>query len=403
MNSDIQVIQDALGSNFSMQFRALVTILVVLLIMIAVSPILTGVTFAGVLILLLVTKFFMSAMQSAQRKIQTAKENMTQVSLESFQNIRTVKAFAAEETEIASYGTANKTVFYKGLQKQLLNSLFGSVTQLIMYGGMALVILTATWLIQNGMISIGNVVSFLFYQQIMNWNFMMISWVLTNLASMIGGTSKVREIMDYVPAINTEGGNTLAQQEVTTLEVRDVKFRYPTKPDVQVLKGVSFTVSSERPRVVALCGTSGCGKSSIISLVERFYDPEEGQILYNGHDIRELDPRWYHQQVAIVQQEPILFSGTIRENVLYGMDVGGKEEEELVAMMDGACKGANAYDFIHDKDSFPDVYETVVGERGIKLSGGQKQRIAVARALIRKPKLLLLDEATSALDAESEH
>jgi len=110
----------------------------------------------------------------------------------------------------------------------------------------------------------------------MNWNFMMISWVLTNLASMIGGTSKIREIMDHQPSINTEGGNTLEEQEVTTLEVRDVKFHYPSKPDIQVLKGVSFTVSSDRPRVVALCGTSGCGKSSIISLVERFYDPHEG-------------------------------------------------------------------------------------------------------------------------------
>lgn len=209
--------------------------------------------------------------------------------------------------------------------------------------------------------------------------------------------------MDHIPEINTEGGNTLEQQETTTLEVRDAKFHYPSKPDVQVLKGVSFTVSSDKPRVVALCGTSGCGKSSIISLVERFYDPKEGQVLYNGHDIRELEPRWYHQQVAIVQQEPILFSGTIRENILYGLDIEDKDEAELTKMLDDATTSANAYNFIHDADSFPDVYDTVVGERGIKLSGGQKQRIAIARALVRKPKLLLLDEATSALDAESEH
>jgi ABC-type multidrug transport system fused ATPase/permease subunit len=119
---------------------------------------------------------------------------------------------------------------------------------------------------------------------------------------MIGGSAKIAEILEIAPAINTEGGNKLDDNhELTTLEVRDVRFRYPTKPDVQILKGVSFTVSSEKPRVVALCGTSGCGKSSIISLVERFYDPEEGQVLYNGHDIRELEPKWYHQQVAIVQ------------------------------------------------------------------------------------------------------
>ena len=178
------------------------------------------------------------------------------------------------------------------------------------------------------MVSIGNLVGFLFYYQILNWQFLMMSWVLTNLATMIGGSAKISEILEIKPAINTEGGNKLDDNhEITTLEVRDVKFRYPTKPDVQILKGVSFTVSSEKPRVVALCGTSGCGKSSIISLIERFYDPEEGAVLYNGHDIRELEPKWYKNQVAIVQQEPILFSGTVKENICYGLDIEeiGKE------------------------------------------------------------------------------
>ena len=211
MNSDIQVIQDGVGSNFSMQVRAIVTIAVVLVIMVYISPILTGVTFAGVMVILLVTKFFMGQMTLAQRKIQEAKGQISQVSLESFQNIRTVKAFAAEDTEIAAYGRANSTVFYKGLQKQLLNSFFASLVQLLMYGSMALVILTATWLVQNEMITVGNIVSFLFYFQIMNWNFMMISYVLNNLATMIGGAYKVYEIMHHQPAINTEGGNTLAQ------------------------------------------------------------------------------------------------------------------------------------------------------------------------------------------------
>jgi len=232
----------------------------------------------------------------------------------------------------------------------------------------------------------------------------MMSWVLTNLATMIGGSAKIAEILAITPLINTEGGNKLDNNhDVTTLEVRDVKFRYPTKPDVQILKGVSFTVSSEKPRVVALCGTSGCGKSSIIGLVERWYDPEEGGVFFNGHDIRELEPKWYKSQVAIVQQEPILFSGTVKDNICYGLDIEDCSGEKLKEMMDEATKGANAYDFLHNKDQFPDCYDTMVGEKGVKLSGGQKQRIAIARALIRKPKLLLLDEATSALDAESEH
>lgn len=150
-------------------------------------------------------------------------------------------------------------------------------------------------------------------------------------------------------------------------------------------------------------GQSGCGKSSVISLIEQFYRPTHGLVLFNGVNIKELDPKWYHKQVAIVQQEPILFSGDIRSNIFYGMDITGYSEPELISMLDESTKLASAYDFIHDSRLFPRGYQTVVGDRGIKLSGGQKQRIAIARALIRKPKLLLLDEATSALDAESEY
>lgn len=183
----------------------------------------------------------------------------------------------------------------------------------------------------------------------------------------------------------------------------DVKFKYPHKQDVQVLKGVSLSTNMNTKRVVALCGSSGCGKSTIIQLIERFYDPCEGQILFNGRDIRDLDNEIYHQQIGIVQQEPILFAGTVADNIIYGLDFDDRSEEEIIQMLDEACKMACCYDFLYDETLFPDGYDTVVGERGVKLSGGQKQRIAIARALIRKPKLLLLDEATSALDAESEH
>ena len=138
-------------------------------------------------------------------------------------------------------------------------------------------------------------------------------------------------------------------------------------------------------------------------MIERFYDPCEGKILFNGVDIRNLDGEIYHQQVGIVQQEPILFAGTVADNIIFGMDLDHLSDDQVRAMIDEACKMAFCYDFIHDKALFPDGYDTVCGERGVKLSGGQKQRIAIARALIRKPQLLLLDEATSALDAESEH
>ncbi len=132
-----------------------------------------------------------------------------------------------------------------------------------------------------------------------------------------------------------------------------MKFHYPTKPEVQVLKGIDLEIDNKRNRVVALCGTSGCGKSSIISMIERFYDPSEGEVLFNGVNIKDLDPRWYHEQVAIVQQEPVLFSGTIRENIIYGLDFDGVAEEEILRRIDEACKSANAYNFLQEADLFP--------------------------------------------------
>mmetsp|Transcript_710 Transcript_710/g.1010 ORF Transcript_710/g.1010 Transcript_710/m.1010 type:complete len:167 (+) Transcript_710:633-1133(+) len=166
---------------------------------------------------------------------------------------------------------------------------------------MAIVIYVATVLYQDGNVTIGELSTFLFFSAALNHNFFVIGWVLGNVAAVMGASDRIIEVMEYEPAINCTGGEKPEGEVKGQLEFRDVKFRYPTKLDVQVLKGVSFSVDNEINRVVALCGTSGCGKSSIISLIERFYDPEEGGVFFNGKDVRDLDPKWYHNQIAIVQ------------------------------------------------------------------------------------------------------
>lgn len=262
----------------------------------------------------------------------------------------------------------------------------------------------STLLYSKGEINVGIITSFMFYMIMLLMNFGMLAAVFGNVMNMLGASDKVVQLMKYKAAINTTGGIKLDGQKVNGhIELRNVVFNYPSKPDVEVLKGISLTVDNDKKRVIALCGTSGCGKSSIVAMIERFYDPLSGEVLFNGVDIRKLEPFWYHQQIGIVQQEPVLFSGTIKENIIYGWDCKLLSEQEITDRLDEATRMANAYDFIHDTDMFPKGYDTVVGERGVKLSGGQKQRVAIARALIRKPKVLLLDEATSALDAESEH
>ncbi|NWZ62791.1 MDR1 protein, partial [Acrocephalus arundinaceus] len=175
------------------------------------------------------------------------------------------------------------------------------------------------------------------------------------------------------------------------VEFKNVYFNYPSRPDVEILKGLNLKINSGQ--TVALVGGSGCGKSTTVQLIQRFYDPKEGMVTIDGQDIRTLNVRYLREVIGVVNQEPVLFATTIAENIRYGREDVTMEEIEK------ATKEANAYDFIM---KLPNKFETVVGERGAQLSGGQKQRIAIARALVRNPKILLLDEATSALDTESE-
>ncbi|NXY27890.1 MDR1 protein, partial [Pomatorhinus ruficollis] len=175
------------------------------------------------------------------------------------------------------------------------------------------------------------------------------------------------------------------------LEFKDVYFNYPSRPDVEILKGLNLKINSGQ--TVALVGGSGCGKSTTVQLIQRFYDPKEGMVTIDGQDIRTLNVRYLREIIGVVNQEPVLFATTIAENIRYG------REDVTMEDIEKATKEANAYDFIM---KLPNKFETVVGERGAQLSGGQKQRIAIARALVRNPKILLLDEATSALDTESE-
>lgn len=177
------------------------------------------------------------------------------------------------------------------------------------------------------------------------------------------------------------------------MEFKDVHFRYATRPDQPVLRGLNLQVKPGQ--YVAFVGASGCGKSTAIALLERFYDPDDGQILVDGADISTLNVNTYRSHLALVSQEPNLYGGTIRENILLGTDREDVTEAEIVC----CCKVANIYEFI---TSLPNGLDTDVGNKGCLLSGGQKQRVSIARAMIRRPKILLLDEATSALDSESE-
>jgi len=212
-----------------------------------------------------------------------------------------------------------------------------------------------------------------------------------DIAKAKGAASNIFALIDRTPEINAnEGGLTLANIQ-GKISFNNIKFAYPTRPETPILRKMNLII--QPGQTYALVGPSGSGKSTVIQLLERFYDPKSGEILVDDSNIAQFDLKWYRRNIGLVAQEPILFSGTISENILFGRPDATQQEVEEAAKM------ANAYKFItKQKDGF----KTKVGEKGTQLSGGQKQRVAIARAILKDPKILLLDEATSALDAESE-
>jgi len=216
-----------------------------------------------------------------------------------------------------------------------------------------------------------------------------------------GAAAKLFSTIDRVPTIDSaDPGGLKPERCEGRITLENVKFSYPSRPTVPIVKDLSLTI--EAGATVALVGASGSGKSTIVSLVERFYDPLSGVVRLDGIDLKELNVKWLRSQIGLVSQEPILFATTIKNNVAHGL-VGTKwenaPEEEKFALVKEACIKANADGFV---SKLPAGYDTMVGERGFLLSGGQKQRIAIARAIVSDPRILLLDEATSALDTQSE-
>jgi ATP-binding cassette subfamily B (MDR/TAP) protein 1 len=219
-----------------------------------------------------------------------------------------------------------------------------------------------------------------------------------DISSAKGAGAAIIKLIDSIPEIDaesTEGKHISGETVRGQIRFENIHFRYPTRPGTRVLRGLSFKI--EPGTYVALVGASGCGKSTVIQLIERFYDPLSGQVLLDNEPINEFNVQEYRKQLALVSQEPTLYAGTIRFNILLGAIKPESEvtQEEIEAV----CRNANVLDFIK---SLPNGFDTEVGGKGSQLSGGQKQRIAIARALLRNPKVLLLDEATSALDSNSE-
>ncbi len=390
LSSDTGVLQTTVTANLSMVLRNLMQALGALVMLLLTS---TKLTFA---MLAIVPPVALSAVIVGRRVRKLARESQdalakaSEVAVESLGGIRTVRSFAAEHLEVARYQDAIGQSLELAYQRIRLSAAFFGTAFFAAFAAGALVFWYGARLVASGELSAGLLITFLIYTMQMAFSLSALAELWADVQRASGAAERVFELLARPPAMASEGG-VVPAQITGRVQFENVSFSYPARKDVQVLR--HFSLELKPGQVVALVGPSGAGKSTIASLLYRLYDPNEGRVSLDGVPFAELDVQALRRQVGVVAQEPLLFSTSIRENIRYGRP--GATDAEVEA----AAKVANAHGFIA---GFPEGYQTLVGERGIQLSGGQKQRIAIARAVLKDPKILILDEATSALDAENE-
>lgn len=392
LTDDVYKIQEGIGDKVGMLIQAFTTFIASFVIGFIKGWKLTLVILAVSPVLAISAGFFSKVVTSFTSKEQTAYAKAGGVAEEVLSAIRTVFAFSGQEKEIKRYNENLEDAKRMGIKKAMSSNVAMGFTFLMIYLSYALAFWYGSELVLKAEYTIGTVLTVFFVVLIGAFSIGQTSPNIQTFSSARGAAHKVYSIIDHQPSIDSysEAGHK-PDHIKGDIEFRNIHFNYPSRPDVKILDDFSLSVKSGQ--TIALVGSSGCGKSTTVQLLQRFYDPQEGSVSIDGHDIRSLNIRYLREMIGVVSQEPILFATTITENIRYGRpDV---THEEIVK----ATKEANAYDFIMN---LPDKFETLVGDRGTQMSGGQKQRIAIARALVRNPKILLLDEATSALDAESE-
>ncbi len=392
ITTDTTLLQSIIGSSFSMAIRSTLMLLGALVMLFATNIKLTFIVLISVPFILVPILFYGRKVRKLSRRSQDSMADVGSYAGEAIEHIKTVQSYTHEQHERHSFGKEVEKSFSIGRNRikqratliaGVIIIVFGAITGMLWVGGSDVI---------QGKMSGGDLGAFVFYAILVASSLATISEVLGELQRAAGATERLIEILQVESHILPPVENATSAKELDAQIVfEEVSFNYPSRPDQAATQALNLT--AQRGKVLALVGPSGAGKTTLFELLQRFYDPQHGRITLGGSDIRQLDPKDLRQQMALVPQQPALFSSDVFHNIRYGKPEAS--DEEVIS----AAKKAHAHEFIIN---LPEGYNSFLGERGVRLSGGQRQRIAIARAILKDPHILLLDEATSALDSESE-
>ncbi len=393
MTADVTQLQNTLSIYLAEFLRQIATLIIGIGIIAMTSFKLTLWMLSTFPVAILAALFFGGYIRKLSRQTQDALAESNVVVEESLQAISVVKAFTNEWFEQIRYNKSMDKVVVLALKAARYRGAFVSFLISAVFGGIIIVLWQGALLVEAGAMTIGELVRFVLYTFFIGGAMGGMGDLYGNIQKSIGSSERISDILqEKSEVVIREPKETSKQAIHGKIRFEEVQFYYPTRKDIEVLKSISLDIPQGSK--IALVGHSGAGKSTIIQLLLRFYEVDKGRILVDGKDVKSYEMSQFRENIGMVPQEVMLFGGTISDNIAYGNPSASKE-----AIYE-AAKKANALEFI---ESFPETFDTLVGERGVKLSGGQRQRIAIARAILKDPSILILDEATSSLDSESEN